>query len=89
LRPLLPGRQALAYVALVPATMTMIQFGTGFLALDAINTPHPASWLLYLCATASMALAATVAFVALKLVPAGAEAAEPHEQARPLRAGTQ
>jgi len=89
LRPLLPGRQALAYVALVPATMTMIQFGTGFLALDAINTPHPASWLLYLCATASMALAATVAFVALKLVPAGAVAAEPHEQVRPLRASTQ
>jgi len=88
LRPLLPGRQALAYVALVPATMTMIQFGTGFLALDAINTPHPASWLLYLCATASMALAATVAFVALKLVPAGAVAAEPHAQARPLRART-
>lgn len=80
LRPLLPGAQAWAYVALVPATMAMIQFGTGFLALDAINTPNPASWLLYLCATVSMVLAATVAFVALKLVPAGAVAVEPREQ---------
>jgi len=79
LRPLLPGTQAWAYVALIPATMAMIQFGTGFLALDAINTPHPASWLLYLSATVSMALAATVAFVALKLVPAGALASGPDE----------
>lgn len=89
LRPLLTGTQALAYVALVPATMAMIQFGTGFLALDAINTPSPASWLLYLCATVSMGLAATVAFVALKLVPAEAVASRTHEQERPLIARAQ
>ena len=93
LRPLLPGTQALAYVALVPATMAMIQFGTGFLALDAINTPHPSSWLLYVCATVSMVLAATVAFVALKLVPAGVttgpdtQVRPQDEQLRPQRAG--
>jgi hypothetical protein len=69
LRPLLPGAQAWAYLALIPVSMTAIQFGTGFLALDVINTPDPPIWLLYLSAIASMALAATVAFVALKLVP--------------------
>ena len=69
LRPLLPGKQAWAYLALIPVSMTAIQFGTGFLALDVINTPNPATWLLYLSAIASMTLAAAVAFVALKLVP--------------------
>ena len=79
LRPLLPGLQAWAYLALVPAVMTAIQFGTGFLALDVINTPHPATWLQYLTATVSMALAATVGFLALKLVPADGTGAEPDE----------
>jgi hypothetical protein len=74
LRPLLPGRQSLAYVALIPVCMTGIQFGTGFLAIDVINTPDPATWLLYLTATISVALAATVAFVALKLVPTAVRA---------------
>jgi hypothetical protein len=69
LRPLLPGTQAWAYLALIPVSMTAIQFGTGFLALDVINTPDPSIWLQYLSAIASMALAAAVAFVALKLVP--------------------
>jgi hypothetical protein len=80
LRPLLSGPQTWAYIALVPATMTAIQFGTGFLALDVINTPHPASWLQYLTATASMALAATVGYLALQLVPAqpvGSELQQP------------
>jgi hypothetical protein len=75
LRPLLPGAQAWAYLALIPVSMTAIQFGTGFLALDVINTPDPPIWLLYLSAIASMALAATVAFVALKLVPKDERAA--------------
>jgi hypothetical protein len=75
LRSLLSGRQVWAYLALVPATMTMIQFGTGFLALDAINATIPPTWLLYVTATISMALAATVAMAALKLVPARAAAA--------------
>lgn len=70
LLPLLPGARAWAYLALVPATMTMIQFGTGFLALDAINAANPPTWLLYAAATLSMALAATVAMAALRLVPA-------------------
>jgi hypothetical protein len=69
LRPLLAGAKAWAYLALIPASMTAVQFGTGFLALDVINTPDPSTWLLYLSATASMALAATVGFVALQLVP--------------------
>ena len=77
LRPLLPGTQAWAYLGLIPVCMTAIQFGTGFLALDVINTPHPSIWLLYLSAIASMALAATVAFVALKLVPKHQRAALP------------
>ncbi|MGB8404301.1 MAG: hypothetical protein WCE30_09575 [Mycobacterium sp.] len=71
LRPLLPGAQAWAYLALIPVAMTAIQFGTGFLALDVINTPDPSIGLLYSSAVASMALAGTVAFVALKLVPSG------------------
>jgi hypothetical protein len=70
LRPLLPGRQAWAYLALVPVTMTMVQFGTGFLALDVINTPNPPSWLMYLAAIASMGLSGAVAWTALRLVPA-------------------
>jgi hypothetical protein len=70
LHPLLRGRQALALVALVPAVMTMVQFGTGFLALDVINAENPPTWLMYLAATASMALAVTVAWLALRLVPA-------------------
>jgi hypothetical protein len=69
LRPLLPGASAWAYLALIPATMTAIQFGTGFPALDVINTSNPSTWLLYLSAIVSMALAATLAFAALKLVP--------------------
>jgi hypothetical protein len=75
LRPLLSGAQVLVYVALVPVTMTMIQFGTGFLALDAINAANPPTWLLYVTATISMALAGGVAMAALKLVPAHAERA--------------
>ncbi|HTK63395.1 MAG TPA: hypothetical protein VL595_13515 [Pseudonocardia sp.] len=74
LGPLLPGPRVWAYVALVPATMTMVQFGTGFLALDAINATNPPTWLLYGTATISMALAATVAMAALRLVPARARA---------------
>jgi hypothetical protein len=70
LRPLLSGRDSWAYLALIPVCMTGIQFGTGFLAIDVINTPNPATWLLYLTATISVALAGTAAFVALKLVPA-------------------
>jgi len=70
LRPLLTGVQALAFIALVPACMTMIQIGTGFLALDVINTPHPSTFLLYFSAIASMGLAITVTFVAVKLIPA-------------------
>lgn len=70
LLPLLSGPQVWAYLALVPATMTMIQFGTGFLALDAINSPNPPTWLLYVTATLSMALAGAVAMATLRLVPA-------------------
>jgi hypothetical protein len=70
LRPLLTGVQSSAYIALVPACMTMIQLGTGFLALDVINTPHPSTFLLYFSAIASMGLAVTVTFVAAKLLPA-------------------
>jgi hypothetical protein len=72
LRPLLSGARVWAYVILVPATMTMIQFGTGFPALDAINATDPPAWLVYVTATVSMALAATVAMAVLTLVPAGA-----------------
>jgi hypothetical protein len=78
-RPLLSGPAVWAYLPLVPVTMTMIHFGTGFLAVDAINAPNPPTWLLYLSATAAMALATTVAMAALKLVPsqAGTAAEKP------------
>ena len=70
LRPLLTGTQAWAYVALVPAVMPAMQIGTGFLALDVINTPDPSTFLLYFTAIASMGLAATAIFIAVKLLPA-------------------
>jgi len=70
LRRLLPGAQSLAYIALVPACMTMVQFGTGFLTLDVINSPNPPTWLLYVSAIVSMGLASTIGFAVLKLVPA-------------------
>ncbi|HEY1968940.1 MAG TPA: hypothetical protein VGH89_13400 [Pseudonocardia sp.] len=73
LRPLLPGPQVIAYLALVPGCMTMIQFGTGFLTLDAINTPNPPMWLLYGLAVVSMALAGALSWCALRLVPATRE----------------
>jgi hypothetical protein len=47
----------------------MVQFGTGFLTLDVINSANPPTWLLYLCAIVSMGLAATIGFAVLKLVP--------------------
>jgi len=93
LRPLLPGVQALAYIALVPVAMTGVMFGTSFLALDVINTSYSPAWLQYLTVTISMALAATVGFVALKLVPAGVttgpdtQVRPQDEQLRPQRAG--
>lgn len=79
LRPLTSGPAVWAYLPLVPVTMTMVHFGTGFLALDAINAPNPPTWLLYISATATMALAATVAMAALKLVPSAA-GASPEQQ---------
>lgn len=85
LRPLLPGPQSLAYIALVPATMTAIQFGTGFMALDVINTPNPSSALMYVTAIVSMALAVTITFIALKLVPARQAAVK---KDAPRRVGT-
>lgn len=69
LTTLLRGRQVWALVTLVPATMTLVQFGTGFPTLDAINTPHPATWLLYVLATVSMAMAITVSWCAVRSLP--------------------
>jgi hypothetical protein len=69
LAPLLRGAQVWTLVVLVPTTMTMIQFGTGFPTLDAINTPNPPSWLLYVLATVSMGLAATACWCAARLLP--------------------
>jgi hypothetical protein len=69
LRPLLTGCQAWAFIALVPAVMPAMQIGTGFLALDAINTPDPSPFLLYATAIASMALSATSIYVAVRLLP--------------------
>jgi hypothetical protein len=69
LRPLLPGAQAWAFVALVPAVMPAMQIGTGFLALDVINTPNPSTFLLYFTAVVSMGLSATAIFVAARLLP--------------------
>jgi hypothetical protein len=80
LRPLLPGPQVIAYLALVPGCMTMIQFGTGFVTLDAINTPNPPMWLLYVLSVISMALSCALSWCALRLVPTTRE--RPAESAR-------
>ena len=69
LRPLLTGAQGWAFIALVPAVMPAMQIGTGFLALDVINTPDPSTFLLYFTGIASMGLASTSIFIALKLLP--------------------
>jgi hypothetical protein len=69
LRPLLTGAGAWAMVALVPAVMPAMQIGTGFLALDVINTPEPSMLLLYLTGIASIGLACTSIFIAVKLLP--------------------
>jgi hypothetical protein len=85
LRPLLPGVQAWALIALVPAVMPAMQVGTGFLTLDVINTPDPSTFLLYFTAITSMGLAATAIFIAVKLLPARsaltAKEATPHVSA--------
>jgi hypothetical protein len=72
LRPLLTGAAGWTMIALVPAVMPAMQIGTGFLALDVINTSAPSTVLLYLTGTASIALACTAVFIAVKLLP------EPH-----------
>jgi hypothetical protein len=65
--------------------MTAIQFGTGFMALDVINTPNPSSALMYVTAIVSMALAVTITLIALKLVPARQAAVK---KDAPRRVGT-
>ena len=69
LSPVLTGRRAWAMIALVPAVMPAMQIGTNFLALDAINTPHPSPLLTYSTSIASMALSVTMVYIAIKLLP--------------------
>ncbi len=76
LRPLLTGPQAWAFIILVPTVMPAMQVGTGFLALDVMNTADPSPFLLYGTAVASMALSATSIYVAVRLLPAGSAVTE-------------
>ncbi|MGH9000673.1 MAG: hypothetical protein ACRDY7_14940 [Acidimicrobiia bacterium] len=70
LRRVLVGRQILSMMLLGPAAVATGLIGTGAPTLGVINTVDPDTWLQYLAATISMVMAGTMAWGALRLVPA-------------------